>query len=375
MRIVVLIRSLDAGGAERQLAVLANGLAARGHVVRVLSFYDGGDFKRELESGGPELVSIGKARRWDLPGFLVRLRRMLRESKPDVVYSSMPAANIANVICAGVGARYRVVWRLAASDMSLSKYDWFSAASYKIEAVLSKRPAIIVVNSHAGREAAELRGFPREKLRVVLNGIDTERFILCDELGQKFRRAWKIDSGVWTIGIVARGDPKKGYEDYLAAAKMLCRKRTDIQFICIGAGEGKYMSRLEESAETAGLGEKVMWRGFEQNMVGAYNVLNVNTLASRFGEGFPNAVGEAMACGVPCVVTDVGDSARVVGDTGEVVPRQDPEALMVGWQRMLARLETHELDTRMNARKRIIEHFSVASYVKQTEEVLSEACA
>lgn len=375
MRIVVLIRALGAGGAERQLTILANGLSARGHTVRVLSFYDGGDFRRELDSEGPEFAAVGKTRRWDLLCFLLRLRRLLNETKPDVVYSSMPSANIANVMCAVIGTKYRVVWRFASSDMSLSEYDWFSAASYKIEAALSKLPTLIVANSYAGRQAAELRGIPREKLRVVLNGIDTERFFMCDELGRKVRKEWRLDNGKWTIGIVARGDSKKGYEDYLAAAKMLYRKRSDIQFICIGCGDGKYISSLKAFAGRLGLGDEVAWRSFERNMVGAYNALNVNTLASRFGEGFPNSVGEAMACGVPCVVTEVGDSARIVGETGEVVPRNDPEALMEGWQRLLVRLEKDKLNTRTDARKRIVESFAVPDYVKRTEEVLSEACA
>lgn len=375
MRVVILIRSLGAGGAERQATVLAKGLASKGHIVSLVSFYNKGVFRENVKGTGVRYEAIGKTGRWHMATFLLGLRRILKRADPDVVYSSMPPANIAAVVSARLGARRHIVWRLASSDMSLSKYDWFSAASYKVEAAFSRFPAVIIANSYAGCEAAEKRGFPKAKLRVVVNGIETEVFVRAEEDGRSARREWGIDDGKRVIGIVARADPKKGYEDFLSAARMLRDVRNDVWFACIGAGEGRYAATLKSLAKAFGMDDAIVWRSCEQDMPRAYNALDINTVASRFGEGFPNSVGEAMSCGVPCVVTDVGDSALIVGATGELVPRQSPEDLMQGWQRLLYRLDNDEEDTRARARRRIVEKYSVSTYVDRTERVLREASA
>lgn len=370
MRIALLIRALDRGGAERQLVMLADGLARRGHDVHVLSFYGGGELVAELGDTDASCRAVTKRGRWDMAGFLVRLVRELRRIGPEVIYSSMPAANIMSALIRPLTRKPAVVWRLASSEMDLSEYHWFSALSYRVEAMLASVPELIVANSSAGRAAALGRGYPEEKVSVVVNGIHTGVFAPRRESGDALKRAWGLDEGKWTVGQVARSDPKKGYEDFLAAAKILCDQRDDVQFVCVGVDSGDYTLRLKDEAERKGISDRMLWRGVEDDMGPVYNALDINTLASRFGEGFPNAVGEAMACGVPCVVTDVGDSAVIVGDCGEVVAPQSPEQLAQGWTRLLDRLQTGREALSDRARKRIVEDFSVDRYIDETEKLL-----
>lgn len=372
MRIAIVIRSLAAGGAERQLVVLANGLVEKGHEVHVISFYDGGPFLTALDVPGISLTTIRKSGRWDIAGAARRLTRVLNKAAVDVVYSSMPAANLMCVLAVVFGARQPLVWRLAASDMDLTEYDWFSAASYRIEAICSKVPKMIVVNSQAGKEYAAARSYPGAKLRVVLNGIDTTIFAPDPEAGTRLLQRWGLDSRKWHIGMVARADPKKGHGDFLEAVRLFCQDRSDVEFICIGLDSSDYARELYDNACNLGIADKITWRSFEKDIKAAYDALDINTLASRFGEGFPNSIGEAMACGVPCVVTDSGDSAAIVGDVGEVVPRGNPEALMRGWTRLLQRLEGEGPLLKRQARCRIVEKFNVDIYVARTEELLLE---
>lgn len=370
MRVALLIRALDRGGAERQLVMLAGGLVRRGHDVHVLSFYGGGKLTAELKDTGANFRAVTKHGRWDMAGFFVRLVRELRRIEPEVVYSSMPAANIMGALIRPLTRKPDVVWRLASSEMDLSEYHWFPALSYRVEAMLASIPELIVANSSAGRAAALGRGYPAEKVNVVVNGIQTGVFEPRRDSGHALKRAWGLDEGKWTVGQVARSDPKKGYEEFLAAAKILCEQRADVQFVCVGVDSGDYTLRLKDEAERKGIADRVIWRGIEDDMVPVYNAMDINTLASRFGEGFPNAVGEAMACGVPCVVTDVGDSAVIVGDCGGVVAPGSPEQLAQGWMRLLSRLETGREGLNDKARKRIVENFSVDRYIDETEKLL-----
>lgn len=370
MRIVLLIRALVRGGAERQLVTLAGGLATKGHEVHVLSFYADGGLLQDLLQSGAQVKTVGKHGRWDMAGFLVRLVRELRRIRPEVLYSSMPAANIVGCLAGRLAGRPRIVWRVASSEMDLARYDRFSALSYRIEAACSSMPEVIVANSAAGREAAVQRGFAPGKVRVVRNGVRTDVFQPHSDAGAALRRQWGLDDGSWIIGQVARSDPKKGYEDFLDAAALLCERRSDVRFLCVGVEPDDYAHRLGDRAVRNSIASRVTWRGMEDDMRSVYNAMDINTLASRFGEGCPNTIGEAMACGVPCVVTDVGDSGVVVGRTGEVVPPASPAELAAGWMSLLTKLEADPAAIKSAARTRIIEDFSVERYVEETEAIL-----
>jgi len=372
MKVAIVIRSLVAGGAERQLVVLAKGLVDKGHEVHVISCYDGGAFLTELNVPGVTRTTIHKRGRWDISGAARRLARFLKETTIDVVYSSMPAANLLCVLALWLGARQPLIWRLAASDMDMSEYDWFSALSYRLEAICSNAPNMIVVNSQAGRDAAAARRYPASKLSVVWNGIDTSIFSPDPDAGENLLQRWKLDSSKWRIGMVARADPKKGHGDFLEAVRLLCQRRSDVEFVCVGVDSSDYAHKLQNNACNLGIADKIKWCSFEKDVTAVYNALDINTLPSRFGEGFPNSIGEAMGCGVPCVTTDTGDSAAIVGEVGEVVPRANPEALMRGWVRLLQRLENQGSLLKAQARQRIVENFSVDKYVNQTEELLRE---
>src|SRR6185503_8466487 len=124
---------------------------------------------------------------------------------------------------------------------------------------------------------------------------------------------------------------------FLRAAARAAARRSDLRFVCIGDGPSRIRNALGTAAEALGVGQKIVWGRLREDMVAVYNAFDINTLSSAYGEGFPNALGEAMACGVPCVTTDSGDARRVVGDTGVVVPARRPDLLAEGWLHVLSR--------------------------------------
>jgi glycosyltransferase involved in cell wall biosynthesis len=361
--IFLLGRSLGIGGAERQMVLLAIGLKALGYEVNVGLFYCGGVLERELTDRGIPIVDLGKKGRWDVAGFLLRLARALRAVRPDVVYSFLGTANTVATLVRPFAPRFRLLWSIRASNMDFNHYSWASRFGYRLECALARSPDLIVSNSRAGLEYAAGNGFPRERIVVVPNGIDTERFRPDPALRRAARAQWRLGEREVAVGLLARIDPMKDHSTFLRAAALVAPERPDVRFLCIGEGPEDYRRKLRELAEAEGIGDRVLWPGPAADPVPALNGLDIACSSSSEGEGFSNAVAEAMACARPCVVTDVGDSALVVGDTGLVVPPRDPQALAVALTSALDRLGS---DAGSRARERVVNGFSVARMVERT---------
>jgi len=369
-KIFFLIRSLHPGGAERQLVVSAKGLSERGHDVAVLTFYSGGDYERDLLNTKVRLLGIGKKSRWDLASFFFRLVTLLRREKPDVVYSFLGGANIFSALSRPFARQMLLVWGVRASNMDLHQYDWLSRYSYWVECRLARFADYVVANSHAGLMYAVDHGFPRSTISVISNGIDTGYFRIDEALGMRMREKWGVADDERLIGLVGRIDPMKGHVTFLKAAARIRQRLPNIRFVCVGAGERRYEASLRKLATDMGLDESLVWAGSDSNMPAVYNSLNIASSSSSYGEGFPNVVGEAMACGVPCIVTDVGDSARVVGPSGIVVPPNDDEALCSAWIKMLSFDSKKLRALSIFSRNRIVDQFSVDALLDSSESLL-----
>jgi glycosyltransferase involved in cell wall biosynthesis len=368
VRIAFLTRSLNYGGAERQLVALAKGLEERGHFVTVAVFYAGGPLEKELRDAMIDVRVLDKRGRWDAVDFLWRLIKFLRLQKPDVVHSYLCVPNILAAILSLLFPRVRIAWGVRASDVELDKYDWLARLTYRAECLLSRVADLIIVNSYAGLDYAAAHGFPKNKMVVVHNGIDTDRFNPDHEMRRRVRSEWGVGDDETLIGMVGRLDPMKDHVNFLLAAALLAKGRDGLRFVCVGIGPDDYQKKLIELSEELRLTGAVIWAGARADMPAVYNAMDVVVSSSR-SEGFPNVIGEAMSCGVSCVVTDVGDSARIVGDVGEVAPSKDPEALKVAIERAVSKISR---DGRAQARKRqrIIERFSTAELVSKTEALL-----
>jgi len=204
---------------------------------------------------------------------------------------------------------------------------------------------------------------------VILNGIDTGAFTPDVAQRERLRAWWSVANDETLIGVGGRLHPMKDHRTFLRAAALLSRTHNRVRFACIGTGRSEYRRELLELSEQLGLREQVIWQPARTDMPSVYNALDILTLSS-YGEGFPNVVAEAMACGVPCVVTDVGDSAIIVGDTGVVVPPRDPDALAEGWKRMLARMASEGNHLGDKVRSRIVNEFNQDMLAKRTSETL-----
>jgi glycosyltransferase involved in cell wall biosynthesis len=356
--VFILIRSLDLGGAERQVCVLAEALHRQGYQVTVGIFYAGGALEKQLWEKGVPVYALEKKGRWDLIGWFWRYLKALRQTKPDVVYSFLTTANIVAMV-GRLFDKTPVVWGIRASNMNLGQYDWLARLTAWVEKKLSCFAKTIIFNSECGRQHHQALGYCLNKAVVIPNGIDTDIFSPDPKSGKMTRAHLGIPENAFVVGMLARYDPMKDYETFLTATRQLCSRHENLYFIAAGLGT--------DSAPWHELPSRFIRLGGWEDVPGLLNALNIMVLCS-FGEGFPNVIGEAMACGIPVIASDVGDSAFIVADQGTIIPMKNPEALREAIERFMLAPPSSEA-----IRHRITLNFSVSQMVEKTLRVLKDA--
>lgn len=374
MKILFLVRDLAIGGSQRQLATLAAGLARRGHDVAVAVLYAGGALERLLGGSGARLLAVGKSSRWRALAPLARLQRLFSRERPDLVYAFLPTQTTLAALLLPRRLKAKLVFGLRAAGVQLDRYDALSALMYRSEVWLARYADLIVANARAVRADAVARGLSAHQIVVIPNGIDTDVMKPDAAAGSRSRRMWQISDDAFVIGCVARLDAMKDHATLLRAAARFARDHSDAHFVCVGGGPPAYTDELKALANSLGLTDRLVWAGEIDDVRAAYNSFNIATLSSSFGEGFPNVVGEAMACGIPVVATNVGDARWIVGELGEVVPPGDPELLCAGWIRLRARL-MRDPSLREQVRGAIVANFGVEAMLARTEAILAQLLA
>jgi glycosyltransferase involved in cell wall biosynthesis len=232
---------------------------------------------------------------------------------------------------------------------------------------LSRRlPARVVCCSERSRELYLGKGFAPEKILVIPNGFDTGAYRPDPVARLSVRQELGLDPNTPLIGLVARYHVLKDHTNFLRAAAELARRAADVRFVLCGQGVDASNAELVARVASLGLSSRVLLLGHREDSARVQAALDVAT-SSSVSEAFPLAVGEAMACGVPCVVTDVGDSARIVGPFGRVVPPRDPRALAAAWLELLVMDAADRGQIGQAARGRVRELFDLDAITRRYE--------
>ena len=361
MKILLLIRNLEVGGAERQLVILANGLIDSGHQVSIGLFYMTGDLLDELDAS-IDVLDLGKKGRYDFVGFFYRFVMTLKQANFDVLICSLPAACITGLLSYLSFSRPILMWRVAVSWMNLDDYNLLDRLSYRLQSGLSGMADWIVFNSEAGFSLASKLGYKTSNAEVVYNGIDTIRF---------HKRPVRKKHVIPYVGIVGRIDPVKNHKLFLDAASILVKEQVSVRFIIAGPGNDEQVAWLHECINTRGLADYVDYRPNE-DIVNIYQMLSVCVLTS-ISEGFPNVLAEAMACGTPCVSTRVGDASKIISEFGCIVDSSDARDV-ANSIRHIINLSDHEyLSLSSGGREHICHNFSSKMALDCWNTLLSES--
>lgn len=370
MRILHLISGLGNGGAEGVLYRVATCDAENEHIVMTLS----GEayYGPRLRLRGVPVISIPVARgAWALLG-LFRALVNIRRIKPDVIQTWMYHADLLGGFMALFCGRPPVIWGIRCTDVQ-GKTSFIRQLCARLSHYL---PSRILINSHCGASAHQSIGFDRAKIVVVPNGFDTSLLRPCSKARQRIRDEFGFSASDFLIGMVARWHPHKDHASLLEGLAAFSRTaRIAWRCILVGPGISAENAELVALIRCHGLSEKVVLAGPRENIAEIMNALDLHVLPSMFGEGFPNVVGEAMACAVPCVVTDLGDSPFVVGESGWIVPVRAPRelshALMEAGRVYENRSEWNQ--RRMESRARIEREFSLGRMLDAFRAVWGDA--
>lgn len=354
-----IINELDAGGAERVLTRIAchNAKSSNPEAPRqiVVSLMDNGVFGPELIAAGVELHCLGMTSGLrDLPGAIIKLSRLMHRVKPDAIMSWLYHSDFIATLAAklsGIGTK-RLAWNIRCAEMDLSLYARSTRIVLRILAKLSGQPALVAANSHAGQRHHIKCGYKPKKWAYLPNGFDTNEWRpdpgakerLCEELG--------IAHSVKLIGMVARKDPAKDHDTLFEAVNLVRQNGHNIHLVLIGYETEQLTAPNEISSHVSAL-------GLRHDVARLVPGIDIAVLSSSFGEGFPNVIGEAMACGVPAIGNDVGDVAGILGDTGKTVPLNAPNALATAIEELLLEDDKAKTNRKMATRKRIIDHYSL----------------
>ena len=356
LKVLHVVTGLETGGAEQALVRLVDRARAHGVESVVISLRGPGTHGPELRALGVEVHALG-LRAAPLPAGLLRLRGLARRFAPDVVHGWMYHGCVASALA--VPRRPRL-WGIRHSIVDLALEKPAARAVIRLGARLSGRADRIVYNARTARAQHRALGYAADRDLVLGNGFDViER---ADAAGRRVRvrSALGLDPDAFVIGHFARFHPMKDHGGFLAAVARLAPEAPELRVLLAGRGMDEGNPELRARPELA---PRVHALGERRDIPELLCACDLLCVSSRWGEAFPNVVGEAMACGVPCVVTDVGDCARIVGDTGRVVPPGDPDALAGALRELRAKGAAERERLGAAARERVRVHHGLEAVV------------
>jgi glycosyltransferase involved in cell wall biosynthesis len=360
-KILHVITALNFGGAETMLAkLLEQEIAAEiPSKPSVLSIMTPGPMGDRIRRAGVPLATLGVRGVGSIRRGLAQMLTSVRESGADLVVGWMYHGQLAATLAAAMQRpRAPVIWNVRHSVDDLRQEKRSTQAVLRLAAWLSKRPSAIIYNSHAAAAQYRKIGYCPEREIVIPNGFDCELFKPNPKARSRLLETFGIDGRAVLVGMVARSHPMKDPETLVRAVLHAREAGTDVHLVIAGAE--MHRPTAEVSRLVAELpADRVTLSDHRPDMKDLLPGFDIIALPSAWGEGFPNIVGEAMACGVPCVVTDVGDSGFVVGDTGLVVPPRDPVAFGKALQHLANLGEVGRSELGRAARGRIVDHFSL----------------
>ena len=365
LRVLHVINSFEHGGAEAMLCNLARRTDRARFDVFVAALIDDLTSAGPLTEAGIPVVTMGMRPGVPNPAGLLRLSRHVRRLRPHVVHAWMDHSNLVAGLAARVAGRRNVVWSVHHSDHVPGVAKRSTLLTVAACARLSRLvPRKIVYCAEHSRRLYEGRGFAADRGAVIPNGFDVERFRPDPAARAAVRRDLGAGEDTPIVGLVARYDPFKDHSTFLKAAALLARRRPDVRFVLCGHRVDPANPALATEVEALGIGDRCRLLGPRRDVPRVYAALDL-LASSSISEAFPLVVGEAMASGVPCVVTDVGDSGLLVGATGTVVPPRDPAALAAALERVLAMPAADRRALGLAARRRVCERFSLGDVARR----------
>ncbi|MDB4678502.1 glycosyltransferase [bacterium] len=359
VRVLHVITGLGIGGTETALLRLLQGLKNSDIRSIVVSLSGHGPLSEKFRKIGVTVLAPTTTRsgRIRILSYL-RILRELRGFRPLKVQGWMYHGNlVASVLSQLWWRRAQTVWNIRCSLDGIGLEKRATRILIRIEGLLSNEPKAIVYNSRTSAKQHQKIGFSESKTLVIPNGFDLSRFRPDPSSRNSTRRTLELDTHTTLIGVLGRYHPIKGYPTFFAAAGKLIKNRAPVHFILAGSGMDDSNTELAAMIEAQGIVGRTTLLGELDDIAPLLAALDL-LVSPSFGEAFPNIVGEAMACGVPCIGTDVGDTRFLIGNAGRIVRPGDSSGLFREIQSFIDLPESARALLATSARERINTSFT-----------------
>ena len=366
------ITGLGVGGAETVLLRLARRLPPSEFGTKVISLTEKGVIGPELEASGVTVRAMNMSRALPNPLSLFRLSAVLRKWRPDVVQTWLYHGDLVGGLAAKLAGRRRVVWNIRYGNPDPRRDRRSTIWCARACAALSGRlPSAIICNSDAAASIHIGLGYDGDRMRIIPNGVDVEAFRPDASARSDIRKELGVPGDDFLIGLVGRFDPVKDHRTFVGAAGRLASLDGRARFVLCGEGVTRDNPALATWIEATGYGDRFHLLGMRRDIPRMMAALDASTSSSH-SESFSNVIVEAMACGVPCVVTDVGNSRSIVGGSGIVVPPGSPAALVEAWRSLLDMPASRRSSMGAAARHRAAEEYSIETMVARFGELYAQ---
>ena len=319
-----MINSLNIGGAERMLVKIAKNDAFAGDKITVVTLIEKGILAGELVGKNHRVISLGLTKNPLTWLKVVKLVGIIRRHQPDVIHSWLYQSDIVAGIVTRFCANCSVIWSLRQSNLTKEHNKFTTRLCMRLCAIMSRYwPDAIVSNAYNAMLTHINIGYAANKIVIIPNGFDLSQSSRDASAAAKIREEFGIGHDVLMVSMIGRFDSQKNHVGFFRAVRIILNALPDTNFCFAGVGVTTDNPAINKMIHDNNIDKKKLHLLGQRNDIRAIlSATDVLVLPSD-GEAFPNVVGEAMACEVPCVVTDVGDCAEIVGKTGRVVPVGD----------------------------------------------------
>jgi len=373
IKLVFVITALGTGGAEMMLYKLLTRINRDRYSPTVISLIDGGVFIGRFHDLDIPVKTLGMKPGVYNPIILLNLRNMLQEIQPDIIqgwmYHANLAAQLANFLALG---KAPVFWSIHHSVDSLKAEKLPLAATIKLTALLSSKVERVIFSAEKGQKQHIQLGYDPTNGAAIGDNFDLAKYKPAANPDFNLRSALSLPEDSILIGSVARYHPMKDHANLIEAAAILIANEPKVHFVLVGPNVDQQNPALSSQICKLGIADQLHLLGERQDIPDVMTSFDIFTTSSAYGESFPNVLGEAMSCQIPCVATDIGDSRTIIGDTGVVVPPKDPQALADAWQKLIILGQEKRQDLGKQARQRIQDNFNLDgenSFVRQYESL------
>jgi glycosyltransferase involved in cell wall biosynthesis len=367
MRVLYVITGLGTGGAEAMLLKLLERLNRERYTPMVISLTTIGEIGPRIVALGIQVQALGMTFGFPSPWSFLSLIRHINQFKPDIVHTWLYHADLLGGVAAWLAGAPAIAWNLRNSNLERDKTRWSTRLVVHVCAAISHWvPKQILSCSETARRVHVELGYSAGKMVVIPNGFDLARFRSDEESRRTVRKELQLSYNAKLVGLMARFDPHKNHRGFVEAAAAIHKAMPEVHFVLAGSGVDEANVALNDLVDANDLTDCIHLLGLRNDMPRLMAALDV-LASSSYGEAFPNVLGEAMACGVPCVVTDVGDSAEIVGETGRVVQPGDMQGLAQHIVELLHLPKEGKRELGLKARARVDMYYEISFVTRRYE--------